>query len=152
MPTASGGGGHQRVGNKLPFFGKSFPLETRPDLLHGRGGSAEVFSSRPGTGVLFPHYVLEGRHRNPAVPIKAMRCNARMALIVLETERVRFNLRNWTATMPLNEEGFISRVSIRHSVSQDAVRQSYEHFVLAAAPWRNSATQTSVACPSGRRV
>jgi len=51
-----------------------------------------------------------------------MRCNARMASIVLKPELVHFNLRNWTDTMPLNEEGFISRVSIRHSVSADAVR------------------------------
>ena len=71
---------------------------------------------------MFPHYALQGRHRNPAVPIKAMRCNARMALIVLETELVLFNFRNWTTAMPLNEEGFISRVSIRHSVTPDAVR------------------------------
>jgi hypothetical protein len=41
-----------------------------------------------------------------------MRCNARMALIVCDR----------ADTMPLNEEGFISRVSIRHSVSADAVR------------------------------
>ena len=53
---------------------------------------------------------------------KAMRCNARMASIVLKPELVHFNLCNWTDTMPLNEEGFISRVSIRHSVSADAVR------------------------------
>jgi hypothetical protein len=45
-----------------------------------------------------------------------------MALIVLETELVHFNFRNWTDTMPLNEEAFIARVSIRHSVSADAVR------------------------------
>jgi hypothetical protein len=45
-----------------------------------------------------------------------------MALIVLETELVHFNLRNWTDTMPLNEEAFIARLSIRHSVSPDAVR------------------------------
>ena len=51
-----------------------------------------------------------------------MRCNARMALIVLETEIVCFPPRNWTDTMPLNEEGFITRVAIRHPVSQDAVR------------------------------
>ena len=76
----------------------------------------------PGTGVLSLHYVLLGRYRKPAVPIKAMRCNARMALIVLETESPPFNLRNWTDTMPLSEEGFIARVSIRHSVSSDAVR------------------------------
>src|SRR5450631_2781631 len=43
------------------------------------------FSYRPGTGVVFPHCILEGRHRNPAVPIKAMRCNARMALVILES-------------------------------------------------------------------
>jgi len=28
----------------------------------------------------------------PAVPVKAMRCNARMALIILETEEIPFNL------------------------------------------------------------
>jgi hypothetical protein len=39
-------------------------------------------SFRLGTGLVFPHYVLEGRHRTPAVPVKASRCNARMALIV----------------------------------------------------------------------
>jgi hypothetical protein len=71
---------------------------------------------------VFPHYILKGRHRNPAVPIKAMRCNARMALIVLEIERVHFNLRNWTTAMPPDEEGFISGVAIRHSVTPDAVR------------------------------
>jgi hypothetical protein len=92
-----------------------------------RAGSAETFLPRPGTGVVSPHYVLEGRHRNPAVPIKAMRCNARMALIVLETELVHFNLRTGTDTMPLNEEGFIARVAIRHSVSADAV-----HTILRA--------------------
>ena len=43
---------------------------------------AEIFSFSPGTGLVFPHYVLEGRHRTPAVPVKAIRCNARMALIV----------------------------------------------------------------------
>src|SRR5450755_1962143 len=42
----------------------------------------EIFSFRLGTGLVFPHYFLEGRHRTPAVPVKAMRCNARMALIV----------------------------------------------------------------------
>jgi hypothetical protein len=56
-----------------------------------------------------------------------MRCNARMASIVLKPELVHFNLRNWTDTMPLNEEGFISRVSIRHSISPDAV-----HTILRA--------------------
>ena len=68
---------------------------------------------------MFPHYVLEGRHRTPAVPVKAMRCNARMALIVWRNDRL---FRNWTDTMPLNEEGLIDSVSIRHSVSPDAVR------------------------------
>src|SRR6202035_3050007 len=40
----------------------------------------------------------------------------------LATGLVHFNFRNWTDTMPLNEERFISRVSIRHSISADAVR------------------------------
>jgi hypothetical protein len=44
--------------------------------------ASEIFSFRLGTGLVFPHCVLEGRHRTPAVPVKAMRCNARMALIV----------------------------------------------------------------------
>jgi hypothetical protein len=45
-----------------------------------------------------------------------------MALIVLETERVHFNLRHWTTAMPPDEAGFISGVAIRHSVTPDAVR------------------------------
>jgi hypothetical protein len=53
--------------------------------------------------------------------------------------------------MPLNEEAFITRVSLRHSVSPDAVRPSCGHSVLAVAPWPSSATQTLVACPNGRR-
>jgi hypothetical protein len=45
-------------------------------------GDAEFFEM-PGTGIVFPHYCYGGRHRTPAVPIKVMRCNARMALIIL---------------------------------------------------------------------
>ena len=44
-----------------------------------------------------------------------MRFNARMALIIWHYHRIGL-------TMPLNEDGFVSRVAIRHSVSPDAVR------------------------------
>ena len=81
----------------------------------------EIFSFRLGTGLVFPHYVLEGRHRTPAVPVKAMRCNARMALIVWRHDWF-VSSSGIGLTMPLNEEGLIDRVSIRHSVSADAVR------------------------------
>jgi hypothetical protein len=43
-----------------------------------------------------------------------------MALIILGSTSALSGSR--TVAMPLNEEGFISRVSIRHSVSPDAVR------------------------------
>src|SRR5882757_7906611 len=52
-----------------------------------------------------------------------MRCNARMALIVWRHDWfISSQELDWTDTMPLNEEGLIDRVSIRHSVSADAVR------------------------------
>jgi hypothetical protein len=49
-----------------------------------------------------------------------MRCNARMALIILFDTRDMDLSR--TIAMPLNEEALILRVSIRHSISPDAVR------------------------------
>jgi hypothetical protein len=36
-----------------------------------------------GTLSLLPRYLCGGRYRTPAVPIKVMRCNARLALIFL---------------------------------------------------------------------
>jgi hypothetical protein len=58
------------------------PIEEINLIPPGVPTCCEIFSIRPGTGLVFPHYVLKGRHRTPAVPVKAMRCNARMALIV----------------------------------------------------------------------
>ena len=54
--------------------------------------------------------------------------------------------------MPLNEEAFIERVSIRHSISTDAVRTISRALRSAGAPWPNSAIPTSAACRSGHRV
>jgi hypothetical protein len=61
------------------------PIEEINLIPPGVPTCCEIFSFRPGTGLVFPHYVLKGRHRTPAVPVKAMRCNARMALIVCDT-------------------------------------------------------------------
>jgi hypothetical protein len=40
----------------------------------------------PGTPLLLPRYFSGGRHRTPAVPVKAMRCDARMALITMSLD------------------------------------------------------------------
>ena len=41
--------------------------------------------------------------------------------------------------MPLNEEGFVERVAIRHSNSPGPFAQSYRRFGLAVAAWLSSA-------------
>jgi hypothetical protein len=140
----------KRKRKQVVFLKGPFRWKRGQTSYSSRAGSAETFLPRPGTGVVSPHYVLEGRHRNPAVPIKAMRCNARMVLIVLETELVHFNLRTGTDTMPLTKRGS-SRASLSAIRSpQTLFTRSYEHSVLGAAAWRNSAILTSAGCPNGR--
>jgi hypothetical protein len=40
-----------------------------------------------GTLSLLPSYLCGGRYRIPAVPIKVMRCNARLALIFWQAKK-----------------------------------------------------------------
>ena len=54
--------------------------------------------------------------------------------------------------MPLNEEAFISRVSIRHSVSPDAVRTVLRALRSAVVPWRSLVIPTLEECRNGRPV
>ena len=54
--------------------------------------------------------------------------------------------------MPLNEEAFIERVSIRHSVFTDAVRTILRALRSGGGTMAQSAIPTSAACPSGHRV
>jgi len=43
-----------------------------------------------GTLSLLPSYLCGGRYRIPAVPIKVMRCNARLALIFLAHQEIEW--------------------------------------------------------------
>jgi hypothetical protein len=54
--------------------------------------------------------------------------------------------------MPLNEEAFISRVSIRHSVSPDVFVLSFGRFVRTAAPWPSLVIPTLEEFRNGRPV